>query len=253
MRGRIRYIKKFRDGLASLYGISRLMSVACLARFADGIEDRIVVRDATLRTHHRSSGPVRAEHPRFDRRNVNSKGLHFFSKRRRDAFESKLTAVIVREPRQRHQTTHGCDVQNATSPPCAHVRQNGLDHRNRAKNVYLELLPQLFHRAFFQSALVPITGIVDEGVDRTNVALDLLDRSGKLRCIIGHVEDSGNCGSRRHGFEFGRSFGPPYRTHNGETRFQQSGGKSLSKTAACSCYDDYPFHLSSIRYRRYRC
>lgn len=159
--------------------ITRLPPAPCLSRFTDRIENGVVVGNMSFRTNHGSPRPVRAEHSRLNSRNENAQRPHLFRQGRRDSFQRELAAVIVRQSRHRHQAAHRSHVQDTALAPLPHKWQNGLDHRNRSKDVYLELLAKRIHGAFFQCSFVSVSGIVDERIHRADAALDLFDDGGK--------------------------------------------------------------------------
>jgi hypothetical protein len=71
---------------------------------------------------------------------------------------------------------------------CAWRAARGLGHGYRAKDVHRELAAQIVERGFLDCALVAVAGIVDQDVDRADLAFDAVDRRLDL-VVVRYVRD----------------------------------------------------------------
>lgn len=107
-----------------------------------------------------------------------------------DALHRELAAVVEAEARHGDQPAHRGDGDDVARTALPHVRQHGLDHRHGSVDVHLELTAKVIHRRLLEEAVMAVSGVGDEYVDRAQVALGLVhDRVHRV--MVGHVQDAG--------------------------------------------------------------
>ena len=118
-----------------------------------------------------------------------------------------------------------------TAAAPTHVGQHGLDHRDRAEQVDLELPAHLGQRRLLEDAFMTIAGTVHQHVQRTDVALDGCDRwldGGK----VGDVQQPAEGLARRHGFQCAPGLLAAHRAPHAVTGVQRLAGQGLAEAAA---------------------
>jgi hypothetical protein len=126
------------------------------------------------------------------------------------------------------------------------MRQDSLHHGDGSKNIYLKLLPELFHGAFFQRSFVPIAGVVDQRVYRANVSLNVIYNSSNSFRLICNVEDPSKRGSRPKLLKLFNRLLFTDCANDRETRLQQSSCKCLAKPTAYTSDENHPLHSCSF-------
>ena len=109
-------------------------------------------------------------------------------------------------------------------PPLPHAWQHRLDHRDGPEDIGGELALKSVHGRFFQHALMAITRIVHQHVDRTGPSFGFGD-SRENRIEIGHIQhDRVSAIGRERGEGLGVGL-PPHGADHTVALFKRAQGK----------------------------